>query len=71
MTKLIVTFRISKTDVIPRHLKGGNHVSLRKSFNYVIENYAMLLVFCYTHPYIYIYIYILRITFLGYRVQEG
>jgi len=70
MVKLTVTFRISKTEVIPRHLKGGKYMSLRKSFNYVIENYAMLLLFLlHTRPYI--YIYIIRIVFLGYRVQEG
>jgi hypothetical protein len=45
MKKLIATFRISKTDVIPRGL-NGEKLSLRKSFNYVIGNYAMLLVFC-------------------------
>jgi hypothetical protein len=59
MTKLIVTFRISKTEVIPRRLEGGKIVSRRKSFNYVIENYAAcILLHTRARAYIYIYIYV-------------
>jgi len=69
MKKLTVTFRISKTDVIPRRLIGGKKCVTEKVIQLRYIKLCRLYFVTHTRAHIYIYIYIYIYMYVYYTSE--